>query len=187
MKDDTDTPTQYFLEGEQVGLRTLTESDVNERYVSWMNDPEVTEFGVYNRFPTTREDIEKYVAGNNENDAVLFLAIEDTESETHIGNIQLGPIEWGHRHAEVGVLVGETDYWGQGVATEAISLVTEHAFRKLNLYKLYADCHADNVGSKKAFEKAGFELEGRRVNHVYSNGERMDVLLLGYTREKFDE
>ncbi|MFY9270845.1 MAG: GNAT family protein [Candidatus Manganitrophaceae bacterium] len=171
-----------FLEGKRIYLREVRPSDVNERYYRWMNDPEVTRF-LENRFyPNAIENLRDYVAcklGDRDN---IFLAIVLKEGDRHIGNIKLGPIQSIHRIADIGLLIGEKDCWGKGVATEAIQLVSEYAFNVLNLHKVTAGCYGPNEGSARAFQKAGFVVEGIRKGQYYSNGVYVDDILLGLIR-----
>ena len=62
--------------------------------------------------------------------------------------------------AEIGYWVGES-YWGRGLATEALVLVTEHLFARRNLLRLFAVPLADNAASLRVLEKAGYACEGR--------------------------
>lgn len=61
--------------------------------------------------------------------------------------------------AEVGYWLGEA-LWGRGIVTEALSLVTEYAFTRMNLLRLFALPFADNAASARVLEKAGYEREG---------------------------
>lgn len=61
--------------------------------------------------------------------------------------------------AEIGYWLGEP-FWGRGIVTEALSLVTDYAFAERNLLRLYALPFADNVASARVLEKAGYSLEG---------------------------
>lgn len=61
--------------------------------------------------------------------------------------------------AEIGYWLSET-CWGRGIATEALTLVTRHAFEKHNLLRLFALPFADNVPSIRVLEKAGYTREG---------------------------
>lgn len=61
--------------------------------------------------------------------------------------------------AEIGYWLGE-DFWGRGIVTEALSLVTEYAFTRLNVLRLFALPFADNLASARVLEKAGYEREG---------------------------
>lgn len=60
--------------------------------------------------------------------------------------------------AEIGYWLGE-EYWGRGIVTEALILVTAHVFNNLNMLRLYALPFADNTGSVRVLEKAGYSRE----------------------------
>jgi [ribosomal protein S5]-alanine N-acetyltransferase len=60
--------------------------------------------------------------------------------------------------AEIGYWLGEA-YWGRGIATEALMLVSDHVFRSANLLRLFALPFADNQGSIRVLEKAGYVRE----------------------------
>lgn len=77
--------------------------------------------------------------------------------------------------AEVGYWLGET-FWGRGIATEALTLVTSHLFERLNLLRLFALPFADNVASARVLEKAGYVREGRL---------RAGCLKYGVVRDQF--
>lgn len=61
--------------------------------------------------------------------------------------------------AEIGYWLGEA-HWGRGIATEALVLVTEDVFERRNLLRLFALPFADNIGSTRVLEKAGYVREG---------------------------
>jgi RimJ/RimL family protein N-acetyltransferase len=187
MEDNSDLNNiPPFLSGENVYLRGLVSTDATEDYTRWMNDPDVTQFLETGYFPSNVGDLEAYIESVNQDDDTVFLAIVHRDDEDHIGNIKLGPIDWIHRRADIGLVIGEKEYWGQGIATESIRLVVGYAFNRLNLHKLTAGCYANNVGSKKAFEKVGFSKEGIRTDHAHHDGSYVDLVELGLLREAFD-
>lgn len=171
-----------FIAGERVHLREVRPSDVGEAYYAWMNDPEVTRYLESRFYPQSLEGLREFVAGKLGDRASVFLAIVLHDGDRHIGNIKLGPIDWIHRTGDVGLLIGEKDCWGKGYASEAISLVAGYAFGTLNLRKLTASCYGGNEGSARAFQRAGFEVEGVRRGQFYSDGEYVDQILLGRLR-----
>jgi RimJ/RimL family protein N-acetyltransferase len=61
--------------------------------------------------------------------------------------------------AEIGYWLGEA-HWGRGIVTEALMLVTDDVFRRRNMLRLFALPFADNVGSARVLEKAGYVCEG---------------------------
>lgn len=179
------TAFQKFVAGKGIYLREVRESDVNEQYYNWINDPEINQFLETRYHPRSLENIKGFVKSmDGRGDEILF-AICDTATDKHIGNIKLGPINWVHRYGDISLLVGDKAYWGKGIATEAIRLVTEFAFYTLNLHKVKAGCYAQNTGSRKAFEKVGFELEGVLKKQWILNGQFMDQLYLGLCVEDY--
>jgi RimJ/RimL family protein N-acetyltransferase len=171
--------SHQFLEGERIYLRGICLSDVTASYERWMNDPDVMAYLESRFYPHSQGGLRDYV-GNILNDkSNVFLAIVLREGDRHIGNIKLGPIDWIHRFADVGISIGEKDCWGKGYATEAIRLMVHYAFTKLNLHKLTAGCYDANRGSEKCFQKAGFSIEGRRKSHYFCEGSYVDAILLG--------
>jgi RimJ/RimL family protein N-acetyltransferase len=168
-----------FLDGKQVYLRGLRVSDAQGNYCRWMNDPAVTRCLESRFFPSTVENLEAYVTRMLNDPTYVFLAIIAKDSNTHIGNVKLGPINWIHRFGDIGILLGEKSYWRRGIASEVIKIFAGYAFRQLNLHKLTAGCYSTNPGAIKAFEKAGFVREGIRKSQYYWDGKYVDCVLLG--------
>ena len=171
-----------FIEGDRIYLREVRLTDANETYHRWINDAQVTRYLESRFYPHSIESLRDYVEQVGADRDNLFLAIVLKEPDRHIGNIKLGPINWLHRFADVGLLIGEKDCWGKGYATEAIKLVSKFAFEQLNLHRLNAGCYADNVGSAKAFLRAGWMQEGVRPRRFYCEGRYVDEILLGLLR-----
>jgi [ribosomal protein S5]-alanine N-acetyltransferase len=85
------------------------------------------------------------------------LAIEaDGQAVGAIGWVRGSDVE--RYSAEIGYWLGEA-YWRQGIASEALRLATDHAFAAINLLRLFALPFADNLGSIRVLEKAGYERE----------------------------
>ena len=159
-------------------LFQLENSDVGQDYVAWLNDPAVNQY-LESRFDNhTTDSIKRFVASMNESKTDLLLGIRDIANDKHVGNIKLGLINKHHRTAEVAIMIGDKSVWGKGLAAEAIRLVIDLA-RELGLRKLTAGCYLSNTGSKRAFEKNGFEVEGIRTAQVLLNNRAEDVMLLG--------
>jgi len=172
----------HFITGERIYLREVRLSDVNEDYYRWMNDPDVTQYLESRFYPNSLEGLRDYVTGKLGDRDNVFLAVVLKDGDRHIGNIKLGPINWIHRFADVGIMLGDKSSWGKGYASEAISLVVDYAFRKLNLHKVTAGCYCSNQRSLRAFEKAGFQVEGTLKEHYRLDGQYIDAMLLGITR-----
>lgn len=173
----------YTLTSGEIGLRPLGEGDIQQRYVDWLNDPEV------NRFLETRHQrqdmdaIRAFVAVvNAAQDSHLF-GIFHIPSAAHLGNIKVGPISSRHLHADVSLFLGERSFWGRGCATAAIACITRYGFTTLGLLKLEAGCYEQNVASRRAFEKCGYAVEGILSDHLLLEGVPSARVCLGLTRK----
>lgn len=87
----------------------------------------------------------------------------------------------GRRSAEVGYWLGE-EYWGRGLATQAVKVITEYAFVHHDICRLYAHVFEWNVASSRVLEKAGYLLEGRLKKSVIKDGKTIDQLMYAITR-----
>lgn len=161
-----------------VELFGLAPDDVTDEYVAWLNDPAVNRY-LESRFVRhTIESTRQFVQSIADGDDSLLFGIRYVPDGRHVGNIKLGPVDRHHRRAEIGLLVGDRTVWGRGIATRAIGLATRYAFDALGLRKVTAGCYASNVGSRRAFEKAGFVVEAIRKRHFLLDGAPEDAVLL---------
>jgi [ribosomal protein S5]-alanine N-acetyltransferase len=174
-----EVPKNVHLQGESVLLRDLLPEDITPAYVEWMNDPEVVQFTESRFVRHTHQSICEFVEECRVNPAVLLLGIFDNATKLHVGNIKLGPVEWHHLLGDIGIIVGRKQFWGRGIASQAIVLVRDFAFARVGLHKLTAGCYANNAGSAKAFAKAGFVEEARLKKQFLHNNEWVDAFQLG--------
>lgn len=153
--------TDIKLESKSIYLRNIELSDCNAEYLSWLEDVEVNMYLETRWQKQTLEGIRNFVFDViNSNHSYLFAIIEKTENQ-HIGNIKIGPIDNRYANADISYFIGNKMYWGKGYATEAIGLISKFAFESLNLHRVQAGVFESNIGSIKALEKNGFELEAR--------------------------
>ena len=160
-------------------LFVLSEEHVSTDYVHWLNDPRVNRY-LESRFSFhTIESTQGFVRACVQSPVDLLFGIRDLDRDgRHVGNIKLGPIDRHHGLGEVGLLIGDPQSWGRGLASAAISRVRDIASSQLRLRKLTAGCYASNVGSMKAFLRAGFEIEGRRREHFLLDDATEDLILM---------
>jgi RimJ/RimL family protein N-acetyltransferase len=106
------------------------------------------------------------------------MAIEAIDTGEHIGNVWFWAIDKTDRKAELRIVLGATGQAGRGAGTEAIRLMSDYAFGSLDLRRVYAYVLAFNERARKAFAKAGFDLEGvLKADRLTSEGP-VDVYLL---------
>lgn len=170
--------------GEKTRLRRVEREDI-PTFVRWFNDPEVREFLATNRPISTAEE-EKWFERQLEDTGSELFAIE-TADGCHIGSIGLHNINWRDRHAELGIVIGEKEYWGRGYGSDAVRTMLRFAFESLNLHRVSLRVFEDNARGLRAYEKCGFQHEGRMREAVFRKGRYYDELRMGILRREFVE
>ena len=166
-----------MLEGKQTYLRPLTLEDVTDEYVAWMNDYEIVKYTESRFNKHTRETTKSYIEATINSTTHAF-AIISKDNDKHIGNIKLGGIDRHHKYGDVGLIIGVREYFGRGIATESIKLITEFAFRDLGLHRVWCGIYSLNIGSIKAFQKAGWDVYATEPKKYFFEGEYIDGVLM---------
>jgi RimJ/RimL family protein N-acetyltransferase len=161
-------------------VRPWAESDA-KALIRHADDREVWR-NVRDRFPHpyTAADAENWLTFATRQDPPMHFAIEvDGEAAGGIG-FTIGE-DVHARTAEIGYWLGRA-VWGRGIATEALSAVTAHAFAAHPLDRLQACVFAWNPASVRVLEKAGYVREALLRRAVTKDGETTDMLIYGILR-----
>ena len=86
---------------------------------------------------------------------------------------------------ELGIMIGDKAYWGQGIGRETIQLLLHYAFHYRNLRRIYLTVNGTNDRSIRAYQACGFVEEGRLRQHVWSDGAYIDFVYMGILREEW--
>lgn len=87
------------------------------------------------------------------------------------------------KSAELGYWLAE-EHWGRGVMTEAVRQICREAFDRFDILRIFAEPFADNLGSRRVLEKAGFTCEGIMRNGVFKNGRVRSYCMYALLREE---
>jgi RimJ/RimL family protein N-acetyltransferase len=152
----------------------MSKENAKLRY-KWVNDQSVRIYS-RNEVPHTLEEIKKWSERSQEGirEHIGFELWHKKDQKT-IGNGGLSRIDYIARKANAWMVIGEKEYWNKGLATEAMELILDYAFKEVNLNKVYAGIFEPNVGSWSCAEKLGFKLEGRIKNAIYVNNKYHDA------------
>jgi len=178
----------YFLKGKMVNLCPVEIKDLQKlsRLIAkWVNDGIVTYYLFTGQRPQNSEqvaaDFKKQLdAGNN----VIFLIV-DSKTKKPIGYAGLYEIHSTARKAESRLLIGEKQFWGKGYGTEIVELLTFYGFDRLNLNRIYLGYTAENKGSGKAYERAGYIYEGALKEDIYRNSKYYDSVRMAILRRDY--
>lgn len=166
------------IESERLTYKRVSSEHISEDYVSWINDSEV------NRYLETRGnytlDLLKSYIEQQYNKATFFWAIHLKDSNKHIGNIKIDPINFETKSGEYGILIGDKSNWGKGYAGEATIRIINYCFGELGLKKITLGVIEDNVSAVNLYKKLGFKIDeviqGTKVyNNKISNSLRMSI------------
>jgi [ribosomal protein S5]-alanine N-acetyltransferase len=167
----------------RVYLRPMTADDVTDRYIAWFRDSKVVEFLDSSHFE--KQDTIEYLRVGYETRGYFMNAVIDRASGLHIGNVKIGPINWKHRFSDLITVIGDRAFWGKGYATEAIRAGIALAFDQHDLRKLSAGVSSDNIGSLKAYTRAGFVVEGKLTGQFLIGDTVQDRIEIGCFNPKY--
>jgi len=168
-----------MIKGKHVTLRGLELEDAKE-ILSHFNDIEVRRF-LGHPYPIAKEEEEQWIRNTWESrrkGTEIVFGIELNGEKKLIGTVGLHSISNIHRFTELGIAIWNKDYWGQGFGTEALHLILGYGFKILNLHSIHLTVIDGNDRAKHAYEKAGFQLVGRRRQAIYQDGKYKDLLLM---------
>jgi len=143
-----------LLKGNRVYLRNLKRDDATEKYSSWFSDSVTSKFIVSKN--QTISQLREYIEEKNGNPNCLFLGIFLLQSNEHIGNVKLEPIDISKRKATLGIILGEIEQRGKGYATETMELILDHGFNKMGFLEIDLGTCSMNVAAMKLYSKFGF-------------------------------
>lgn len=176
--------TDYIYKVNDVGLRLLCELELAGDYPSWFTDEAVHKYNSHWSRPQTLDDVKKFVESLTSDTSRLIFSVYSIKDEKHIGNISLQSIDHLNQSAEMAFLFGNREYWGKGYAQSASEMVIDHAFKHLNMNRLYLGCLKTNIAMNKLALKLGFVIEGTRRKALFSNGVFHDVVEYGFLKDE---
>ncbi|MDX2196615.1 MAG: GNAT family protein [Cytophagales bacterium] len=183
----TSMPSKYSkkLIGQKCYLSPVRMEDA-DKYVEWLNDMEVSvnlrAYHMQISMETEREYLEKFVKNQVQD---YFFGIIDKSANVLIGNCALMNPDFINRNAELGIFVGDKNYWGKGIGTEAIMLLLDFGFNVLNLNNIWLNFVDFNTKSKRIYEKCGFKIIGRRREAKIIGNLKFDIVYMDILAEEY--
>ena len=150
-----------MINGSKVKLRDKRLTDAMDDY-TWHTDAELTRLDAAPQLTLT---FPEYLLAYN---SVLYypsatrcsFAVETLDGK-HIGSCVYYDINEAKGEAELGILIGNRDYWDKGYGTDAVMTLVSYIFRRTKLKRVYLKTLDSNIRAQKCFQKCGFEPCGR--------------------------
>jgi RimJ/RimL family protein N-acetyltransferase len=148
----------------------------------------------------THEDVQPFLAAVRAGDRSGILGeIERSDAEPDVfglfvievdgaraGTMRFARHSERNRIADLGGLAVHPDFRGRRVSDEAARLFQRHLLGDLDFHRLQLEVYGFNERAMRHAERSGFVLEGRRRRAYERDGEWVDGVLYGLTREDLD-
>ena len=168
-----DTPGE--LRGGRIILRDKRPTDAENDY-RWRSDPELARLDAaipltmsFERYLKLFEDQMKYPTPGSHHYSI------ETLDGRFIGNCMYYDLDTVNREAELGIVIGDRDYWSDGYGYDAVTTLLHHMFTIRNLKRVYLHTLEWNDRAQKSFSKSGFNVV-RPVRRMAHDFILMDVL-----------
>jgi len=175
----------YFrkLTGKKCYLSPIDLGDA-EKFTGWLNDLEVTEnLSLYPQaisLEGEKDILGRVASGHN-------YSIIDIATNELLGNCGFVSVDHLNQTAEVGIFIGNKDYWSKGYGSEALRLLMDFGFKALNLHNIGLTAYSFNKRAIKCYEKIGFRLMGKRRQALLRGKDRFDIIHMDILRSEFYE
>jgi [ribosomal protein S5]-alanine N-acetyltransferase len=172
-----------YLIGEKVYLRPFEKEDA--RFAApWFNDPEVTRTILIYR-PVSVKFEEEFLEKLNQSEHDLVLGIAIKATDKLIGGTGFHQIDFRSRHTAFGITIGDKAEWGKGYGTQATRLMVNHAFKSLNLHRVWLHVYEFNERAIRIYESVGFKREGVLRQECFREGRYWNTIVMGILREEW--
>ncbi len=152
-----------MINGSKIVLRDKTLDDAKNDY-TWESDPELAQLDATSpvKYPFARYRSNYGEELRNPYSASCRFAI-DTLDGKHIGNCAYYNISERNGETELGIMIGDRDYWNKGYGVDVLSALLAHIFENTPLKRVYLKTLADNYRAQSCFRKSGFKPYVRLV------------------------
>ncbi len=155
-----------------------------EKLARWTEDADyIRQLDTDYARPVTVEDMAKRMNESGPNSVYFHIRTLDTDQ--FIGFVVLHSIEWNNQCGLLAIGIGEPEFRGHGYSSEALQLIINYAFRELNLNRIGLDVISTNPRAIRAYQKAGFQMEGTMRQAVLRDGQPADRIIMGILRSEW--
>ena len=180
-RDEQKELPKVNIEGKLVRVREKKVEDIPDEY-AWRVDEELSRLDATRPLTMSYDDFLKYSKEEMQfpNFRSKRLAVETIEG-VHIGNVMYYDLNMRNSETELGIMIGNKEYWGKGYGTDIVKTLLKHLFEDLKLERVYLHTLAWNYRAQSSFSKSGF----REIRAVRRGGQ--DFLLMEVNRNSWEE
>jgi RimJ/RimL family protein N-acetyltransferase len=162
------TDEDSVIIGGKIKLRDKHLADALDDY-NWQTDPQLAQLDAAPLLITT---FPEYLSDYASELRYPYLTRRRFAAETldgkHIGNCGYYGIDKAKGEAELGIMIGNRDYWDKGYGADVVSTLVSYIFRHTNLKRIHLKTLDSNIRAQKCFKKCGFTPYGHLVRDGFS-------------------
>ena len=169
------------IKGERVNIRPKKSADAKNDY-RWQSDPELSALDAITPLTLSFQDYyQEYIETLKRPFPNRITFAVDTKDGRHIGNCVYYNIDKMMRETEIGIMIGERDYWSQGYGADIISTLIDYIFQRLKFQRVYLKTLETNLRAQQCFRKCGLKSYG------YMERDGYKFLLMDMSRSQWQE
>jgi RimJ/RimL family protein N-acetyltransferase len=172
-----------MFKGQKVILRPMQPEDVTREH-EFNQDPELYVLDCdYPRVSPRERAQAFYESRTKANDDIAPFAIE--VDGKYIGSCSLMHLKNRHGNFELGIMIGDRDYWGRGYGRDCIRVLLDYGFRYLGGRRIALTTHARNERAIRCYRACGFVEDGRPRKALWFEGEYIDLVDMSILRDEW--
>tara|TARA_X000000368_G_C22923082_1_gene663951 strand:- start:378 stop:911 length:534 start_codon:yes stop_codon:yes gene_type:complete len=169
------------LKNKDVSLKLIDKTYITKGYHKWINQKNNNQFLHY-KIKYSKKDLELYIS-NSKPPFCYFFAIHDRQTSKYVGNIRLSSIDYDHKTATYGRMIGDKNASGKGYGSSALKLVSKFAFNYLKLNKIHTGVVEKNLASIKSNLNAGARIQGIILNNYFDGKKYLNTILFSIDKK----
>lgn len=165
-------------------IEPFSEKYLTDRYVSWLNTPEVVRYSEQRHLTHTLESCKAYMESFNGTPHFFWAISARNDPLGHIGNIN-SYIDTFNRVADIGILIGERLVWGKGYGREAFKAICKYLLKEKKIRKITTGTLSVNIPMLQLMKSIGMVDDGVRRRHYLLDGREIDIIYAAIFAEQW--
>ena len=163
-----ETIETYMIIGSKIRLRDKRLADALDDYI-WQTDAKLAWLDAAPLLTATfPQYLSDYTEELHYSSSIRHRFAIETLGGKHIGNCTYYSIDETKGEAELGIMVGNRNYWDKGYGADTVTTLVNYIFRQTNLKRIYLKTLESNSRAQKCFKKCGFAPYGHLVRDGFS-------------------
>ncbi len=162
------------LFGAKTHLVSFNSADITSEHILWLNDISITKYSNQRFLNHDKVSCENYL-NSFKGTSNIFLSIRRIYDDKRIGSLTVYR-DLNHKTADIGILIGDKNTWGQGFAYDAMSTIIQYLEDAKDIRKITCGTSSKNIAMINVAHKIGMVFDGIRYNQELIEGQSEHVL-----------